>query len=284
MRVAFVTGSGIDRGRDDDRDTAERLGAEVRRWSDPNVDWQAYDRVVIRSAWDYTFALEAFLAWCARVGPQRLRNRPELVRFNADKRYLGELDAPTVPTAFAVPGADVPALAGEVVVKPNISAGARNTGRFGPDRHAEARALIAAITASGRTALVQPYLPLIDARGETAIVYLGGERSHVLSKRPVLREPGIAPLADGTGAPAAAMLDPDLVRPARAGAAELEVAEAVHAQISRRFGTPLYARIDLVPGPDGDPVLLELEVIEPNLYLGQAPGAAERFAAAIAES
>ncbi len=283
MRVAFVTGSGIARGRDDDQSTAELLGADVRRWSDSSVDWESYDRVVIRSAWDYTFAPEAFLAWCERVGAQRLRNRPDLVRFNADKRYLGDFDVPVVPTLFAVPGGDEPALVGEIVVKPNVSAGARNTGRFGPDRHDEARALIAKIVASGRTALIQPYLPLIDARGETAIVYLGGERSHVLSKRAVLRDEGIAPLAEGAGAPAAVMLDPDLVSPTQASASELAVAETVHAQISQRFGTPLYARIDLVPGPDGEPVLLELEAIEPNLYLGQAPGAAERFAAAITE-
>lgn len=284
MRVAFVTGAGSARGRADDEAAAALLNADICLWSDPAVVWENYDRVVIRSVWDYTFHLERFLAWCARVGPERLRNRPELVRFNADKRYLAQLSAPSVPTILVAPGDEIPALEGELVVKPNVSAGARDTGRFDSGLHAQARALIATIQASGRTALVQPYLPLVDARGETAITYLGSERSHVLRKRAVLRTSGIAPLAAGVGAPAAAMLEPDLVSPTEASEAELRLAASVHAEISERFGTPTYARIDLIPGLDAQPVLLELEVIEPCLYLTQAPGAPARLAAAVLAS
>jgi glutathione synthase/RimK-type ligase-like ATP-grasp enzyme len=281
MRVAFATSLGIDRGRDDDHEAAALLGADMQVWNDPSVDWATYDRVVIRSVWDYTSQLDAFLRWCEDVGPRRLRNRPDLVAFNADKRYLRALAAPTVPTLFVGPGDPAPALHGEVVVKPNVSAGARDTGRFTPADHDDAQVLVAHIQASGRTALIQPYLPLIDERGETAIVYLGGARSHVLRKRAVLREAGIAPLAPGAGAPAAAMLETDLVTAAQATVAELALAAEVHREISERFGTPLYARIDLVPEPDGEPVLLELEVIEPCLYLEQAPGAAQRLADAV---
>ncbi|HVW46205.1 MAG TPA: hypothetical protein VHA76_04065 [Solirubrobacterales bacterium] len=281
MRIAFATCPAWPDGFPDDREAAALAGAEFRLWDDPAVDWEGYDRVVLRSVWDYTQRVEDFLAWCGRVGPERLRNTPELVAFNADKRYLGELGVPIVPTAFVGPDGRPPAFEGEVVVKPNVSSGARDTGRFPSERHDEALALIDAIRESGRVALVQPYLPGVDERGETAIVYLGGEVSHVLRKRPVLRAAGIAPLGADPHGPAAVMLEADLVLAGEATAAELALAAEVHERIAERFGVPLYARIDLVPGPDGEPVLIELEALDPCLYLDQAPGAAARLAAAI---
>jgi len=239
---------------------------------------------VLRSVWDYSGRCAEFLAWCDAVGPARLRNTPDLVAFNSDKRYLGQLSAPAVPTTFIAPGDDVPAFDGEVVVKPNISAGARDTGRFGPAGQAAALALIERIRASGRVAMLQPYLSAIDDRGETALVFIGGRLSHVLTKRAVLRGEGIAPVADGELGVAAAMLEDDLVRPGSADPAQRALATAIHGEISARFGVPVYARIDLVNGRDGAPVLLELEAIEPSLYLGLSPGSAERLADAVRAS
>jgi hypothetical protein len=239
---------------------------------------------VIRSAWDYTTRAGEFLAWCAAVGPRRLRNAPDLVAFNADKRYLAELPVPTVPTAFVGPTEPMPSLEGEIVVKPNISAGARDTGRFGAAAHDEARALIVRIQASGRVALVQPYLASVDLRGETALVFLAGELSHVLRKRAVLDRDEVAPLAEGQHAPALAMLREDLVGPGVADDPERALAGRVLSEISKRFGVPLYARVDLVWGADGEPLLLELEAIEPLLYLTGSPGAAQRLADAVLAS
>ena len=169
MRVAFVTCSALPDGWHDDHAAARLLDASFRSWDDPSVDWVAFDRVVIRSAWDYTARAGEFVAWCDAVGAQRLRNVPSLVAFNADKRYLAELEVPSVPAVFVEPGDVPPPLAVEVVVKPNISAGARDTGRFGPATHGAARALITRIQASGRVALVQPYLASVDERDETAL-------------------------------------------------------------------------------------------------------------------
>jgi hypothetical protein len=281
MKIAFATCPAWPQGFADDHEAAALAGAEFRLWEDPAVDWQSYDRVVLRSVWNYTQRLDEFLAWCERVGSERLRNTPELVAFNADKRYLGELGVPIVPTAFVGPDGPPPDFEGEVVVKPNISAGARDTGRFPAERHDEALALVEAIRSSGRVALVQPYLPGVDEHGETAIVYLGGELSHVLRKQPVLREAGLAPLGDDPDGPAAVMLDEDLVLPGEATDAELSLAAEVHERITERFDIPLYARVDIVPGPGGEPVLIELEALDPCLYLDQAPGAAARLAAAI---
>ena len=282
MRVAFATCSHMPDGWPDDHRAAEIVGAEYRAWDDPDVDWEAYDRVVLRSVWDYTSRVEEFVAWCRSVGAGRLQNPPELVAFNADKRYLGALDAPTVPTVFAGPGDPAPRLEGEVVVKPNVSAGARDTGRFGPDTHAEAAALVEHIQRSGRVALVQPYLADVDEHGETAIVFFNGEPSHVLRKRAVLRPDEVAPVKeDDPLAVAEVMREDDLVVAGEADASERALAERIVAGVAERFGMPLYARVDMVPGPDGEPVLLELEAIEPALYLHTSPGASERFAAAV---
>jgi hypothetical protein len=280
VRVAFATCSSFPAGVEGERAAAELAGAEYRRWDDPAVDWASYDRVVIRSTWDYTLRVTEFLDWCQAVGPRRLRNRPDLVVFNADKRYLLELSSPTVATTFVAPGDALPALEGDVVVKPSISGGARDTGLFSPFTHDAATQLIEHIRADGRTALVQPYMTAVGEHGETALVFLAGELSHVLHKQAVLEPDEVAPTAGANG-PAKAMLREDLVGPGRCTAAQRSLADAVIAEVSSRFGTPLYARVDIVGGPEGEPLLLELEAIEPDLYLEHAPGGAERLATAV---
>jgi len=281
VRVAFATCSEFPQGSPDDAQAAAALGADAVVWNDQAVDWGAYDRVILRSTWDYTFGVDAFLEWCRAVGRERLRNSADVVAFNADKRYLSELSCPSVPTAFVAPGERMPTLDGEVVVKPNVSAGARNTGRFGVALAEEARALVERIHASGRTALVQPYQRSVDSHGETALVFIAGELSHELHKRPVLAPDEVAPVIEGPLAVARAMLDENLVVARAAADDERALARAIIAEVSERFGVPLYARVDMVREDGGRPVLLELELIEPRLYFEQAPGAAGRFAAAV---
>jgi len=280
VRVALATCSAFPDGVEEERPVAELLGAEFRVWDDPAVDWRSYERVVIRSTWDYTLRAREFLAWCEEVGPERLRNPPELVAWNADKHYLADLSCATVPTSFLEPGDPLPELSGDLVVKPNVSGGARDTGLFTAATHALARELIERILASGRTALVQPYMAAVAQRGETALVFIGGELSHVLRKRAVLAPDEIAPTV-GDGGPARAMLREDLVVPGECAPEQLALADGLLAEIERRFGMPLYARVDLVEAPGGAPVLIELEAIEPRLYLHLAPGSAERLAAAV---
>lgn len=283
MRIAFATCRLFPDGVEEERPVAAATGADFRSWDDPAVDWHSYDRVVIRSTWDYTLRAGEFLAWCRAVGPERLRNDPRLVAWNADKRYLADVSCPTVPTVFVAPGDEVPRLEGEVVVKPNVSGGARDTGHFTPVTHDLAAGLIETILASGRVALVQPYMSTVAERGETALVFLGGELSHVLHKQPVLAPDEVAPIA-GPGGPAKAMLREDLVGAGQSRADQRALAHALLSEVSNRFGAPLYARVDLVDGPSGEPRLIELEAIEPRLYLQFSPGSAERLAAAIRAS
>lgn len=270
---------------------AERgVDASVHAWTDPEVDWDAADLVWVRSTWDYTARFDQWLEWLGRLTQSgaRVENDPGLLAWSSDKRYLADLAGaglPTVPTVYVAPGDPLPALHGEVVVKPSVSAGGRDTGRFSPPCHDEARALAALIVASGRSALVQPFLPDVERRGETAVVVVDGQVSHVLRKGSVLAPDEVAPLrADALGA-AEAMYDPALVRidPEGATPAELELVRAVLDHVRGRFGTtPLQLRVDLLAGPDGGPVLLELEAVEPHLYLDAAgPGAAARLVDAV---
>lgn len=289
MRVALATCAALPDGWPDDHLLAAALrrhGVEVRFavWDDPAVGWGSFDLVLIRSTWDYTERREEFVVWAEAVGG-RLRNPPPVVRWNSDKRYLAELESdgvPVVPTRIVEPGDRPPELRGEVVVKPTVSAGARATGRFGEAAHDEGLALLARLGEAGRPAMVQPYLAGVDAVGETALVCFGGRVSHVLRKRAVLRPDEVAPIRTEGIAAAEAMFDDDLVRPGHSSDQQQEVASRVLEWMARRFGgPPLYARVDVVPAPDGDPVLLELEAVEPNFYLTTSEGAAERLASAV---
>ena len=289
MRIALATYHGITEQFDDDRLLAEALrrrGAEATslRWDQPDAAWQSFDLVVIRSTWDYTLRLAEYLLWADSLGG-RLRNAPELVRWNSDKRYLGDLGAaglPVVATVYVGPGDPAPELEGEVAVKPTVSAGGRDTGRFTPAVHDRARQLIERIVAGGRTAMVQPYLESVDRECETALVFIAGELAHVLRKRAVLAPDEVAPVRDDALGAVEAMYDPELVQASSASDAEIELGAAVIGDLRERFGaTPLIARVDLVGAADGAPCVLELEAVEPHLYLEQAPATVELRAQAI---
>jgi len=291
-RIAFATCSPRQVMWEDDLPAAELLvesGVEVEfvAWDDPQTDWDSFERVIVRSAWDYSQRLPEFLSWVDEVGAGRLRNGPEIIRWNSDKRYLAELDGgglPVPPTLLVAPGGRVPELDGEVVIKPVTGAGARDTGRFGNDSAAAALELLERLGERDEIAMMQPYLPEIEINGETAVVLFGGRVAYTLGKRAFLPPGEVAP-ADETGV-AAAMREEDLVQLSEALPAELELAEKTIAWIAARFGQmPLFARVDMVMTGSGQPVLMEVELIEPCLYLEQAaaletPGA-ESFAAAV---
>lgn len=293
-RIALVTAI-VSAATDDDMapllDACARAGlvAEVRAWDDFTVSWARYDAVVLRSPWDYHLHRDAFLHWCAQVAcTTRLFNPLEVVRWNTDKRYLADLEAagvPVVPTRFVAPEAEpMPALeaflaafpdAAEIVVKPTVSAGSRDTQRYRRDQALAAANHVGTLLDAGRDAMLQPYLDAVDVRGETALLYFDGVFSHAIRKAALLR-PDEAGLDHSAVPEAIAARTPD--------ADELRAAEAVLAALHARTGAPLpYARIDLIRDADGAPRLLELELVEPSLFFAQAPEAADRFVAALRE-
>jgi glutathione synthase/RimK-type ligase-like ATP-grasp enzyme len=252
------------------------VDAQVVAWDDPTVSWRRFDAVLLRSTWDYIDHLPAFLDWCGRVAARtRLWNGPEVVRWNTDKRYLGELaraGLPVIESHFLAPGDDpatMPALA-ESVVKPTVGAGSRDALRFAAGERDRAIAHAAAMLDQGRHVLVQPYQHAVDTHGETALLFFDGEFSHAIRKAPLLRR--------GEGA-TRALFAPERIGARTPSAAEMDIARRVLAALP--FGPLAYARVDLLPGDDG-PRLLELELTEPSLVLAYGPGAAERFAAVLA--
>jgi len=258
------------------------LGHQVSMvpWDQPGVDWSAYAATVIRATWNYTTRRDDFLAWVSSV--PRLYNPASVVLPNTDKAYLSALaDAglPVVPTQLAPPGIE-PKLPeyGEFVLKPSVGAGSRGVGRFDaslPEAHQQAIEHAERLHAAGRTVLVQPYLDAVDTAGETALIFLDGVFSHAIRKGPMLRRE-TRHQVDGK-----ALYVEENITAREPSQAELAVAERVFAHANAGLAENLlYARIDLLPGPDG-PVVVELELVEPSLFFRHADGAAGRFAAAI---
>lgn len=258
-------------------------------WTDEDVDWSAYDLVVVRATWDYAPRRDEFVAWAQRVERMtRLANSAAVLAWNTDKTYLQalhEAGLPVVETQWLAPGDSfaVPAQ-GEYVVKPTVSAGSKDTNRYVAGDHDELAAAHAdSLLAAGRAVMVQPYLRAVDTAGETALLYFAGELSHAVRKGPLLT-PAMAPV------PGAYKQEEIVAREPSGG--EVAVADAVLDAMSAVPGSPagradlLYARVDLVPGDDGEPVLLELELTEPSMFLvddgAQGVAAADRFTAAIA--
>ncbi|HKT03176.1 MAG TPA: hypothetical protein VJT31_26910 [Rugosimonospora sp.] len=284
-RVALVTCAEFPDLFDDDQALIPALAArsvagEPAVWDDPAVDWPGYDLAVLRSTWDYTPRRDEFVAWARRV--PHLANPAAVVAWNTDKRYLAGLAAagvPVVPTRYLEPGTEPwqPPEHGEYVLKPAVSAGSRDTGRYDlaePEQRALAVAHAQRLRGAGATVMVQPYLRAVDADGETALMFFRGGYSHAIRKAALLAGPyrGLD-----------ALFKAEDITPRDADPAQLSVAERALAAVPGvRPADLLYARVDLIPGADGQPLLVELELAEPSLFLDQAPGSADRFADAIA--
>jgi glutathione synthase/RimK-type ligase-like ATP-grasp enzyme len=282
--IALATCAELPAGDEDSQQLGAALdavgvSASWHVWSDPQVDWQAFDLTVVRSTWDYTVDPPGFLAW-ARAVP-RLANPADVLAWNTDKTYLRDLaeaGIPVVPTAWADPGEPVELPGGEFVVKPSIGAGSNGAGRFAEGMYDAARTHAAALHEVGRTVMVQPYLADVDTAGETALIYFGGAFSHAIRKAPMLEQATVNELSPG--------LSTGLFRPERISArhpddAELALGERVLADIRQRFGGDLlYTRVDVLPSAAG-PVVIELELTEPSFFLQYDEAAASLFAQAV---
>ena len=250
--------------------------AEAEIWNArPAGGWAAYDLVLPRATWDYTFMLPRFLAWAGDLG-ERLCNAPKVVAWNADKGYLLDLaqaGVATIATERLAPGAAFAPPPGRFVVKPAVAAGSRGAAVFDEQRHVAARAHVAELHDGGHDVLVQPYLDAVDgAEAETALVFLDGALSHAMRKGPLLAL-DIAP-PDG-------LYRAEDMRRAEPGDDIVALGLQAHAYVEERFGRPLYARVDILRDEHGRPSVLELELIEPSLFLDFAPGSAGALARAI---
>ncbi len=274
--------------------TARGVASDVVVWDDPTVDWGAYPHVLIRSTWDYTDRPAQFTDWTRRVEQtSTLLNPSDVVAWNIDKTYLRDLEQrgiPIVPTIWLDPERQMNSRAihtrfpafGDFVIKPTVSAGSRDTGRYDAgETPSRSLAITHAknLLAVGRHVMLQRYLTRVDTEGETALVYVDGEFSHSVRKGPLLEGPYRAADAEGV------LYRDEAMTPRDATDAERALADRVVAAIAEMFpdrSPLLYTRVDLIPDDEGEPVVLEVELTEPSFFFEQADGAAERFAEAVA--
>lgn len=249
------------------------IEARIECWEDGAVEWTRFDAVVVRSTWNYVARLRDYRAWLERAAAEAwLVNPLPAILWNLHKRYLADLAAeglPVVPTVV-VPHAVQPdwdalfAMHGDLVLKPAISAGSFATVRVQAGDAAAARAHRAAH--ADRDMLVQPLLRSVTERGETNMVHLGGVLSHAIRK---------GARWDGQPEQSRGLVEPE--DDERAAAARI-----LRAVDRRGFGALAYARVDMARDADGHPVLMELEIVEPSLFLDRAPEQAELLVDAIA--
>jgi len=261
------------------RALAERgASAEPALWDAPR-DWTRHRAVVLRSPWDYFRRLAEFVAWLDRLVAQRVPcfNPGPLVRWNLDKRYLEDLErkgVAVVPTVRIARGTalDLGDLGARIqerrwsdlVAKPSVSAGAWRTERLRLEDLPAREGLLREILADGDL-LLQPFLPEVEREGEWSFVFFEGRFSHAVIKRPRPGDHRVQWRHGGTHARA----EPS---PSLLAQAERTLAAAPAAG--------LYARVDGVVR-DGRFLLMELEQVEPFLFLAEAPGSADRFADAV---
>ncbi len=279
--VAFVTYSAVPDLTADDRlavDALATLGvaADAVCWDDPGVEWQRYGAIVLRSTWDYYLRLAEFVAWIDRVEALggRLWNPPRMLRGNLDKRYLTELRHPHLappPSAFFVRGTriDLAALLDargwtEAVIKPTVSADGFSTERTSRATAFEDQSLVEAMVERSDI-VIQRLVSEIRTNGELSLMFFGGAFSHAVNKRPARDEFRVQERLGGAIAPA--------VAPARLVRHPANL-------IATSARDSLYARIDVVVA-EGRFVLMELELVEPSLFLAHGPGAPAAFADAV---
>lgn len=253
------------------------ISSEPVVWSNAAATWSDFDAVVVRSCWDYHLHFAEFLAWLARLDAAGVAvwNSSPLLRWNADKRYLLDLarrGVATIPTMIVPRGraADVESFAvaegwTRFVLKPTVSASGYETYALRTPLDDAARDAVARVTTIG-DALLQPFVDEVSRNGEYSLTFIDGVFSHATLKRPTAGEFRVQTEHGGS------------VELVDAPAALIE--QAAHV-ISVLPETPLYARVDGIARGSAL-LLMELELIEPHLYLSEASGAAERLAAAIA--
>lgn len=279
--LALITWSGLPQGAESERLMLPQLVAasvetEIVDWRSPGFDFSKFDLIVLRSCWDYHLHAAEFIDWLRRTGQiTPILNTVDTVLWNHNKFYLREVDAQGIeiaPTIFVIHADALGAVQttirnwGKVVVKPAVSASAHNTRLMDSATFSMESEPVQRM--QGQPFLVQQFISEIQQQGEISFVYIDGRFSHAAVKRPAAGDFRVQQEHGGSAElfhSSAALLD----QVNQIAAAVPQVRES------------LYCRIDAV-ARDGKLVLMELELIEPELFLALAEGAAERFAKAIA--
>ncbi len=237
-------------------------------WDDKNADWKEFDAVIIGTAWDYPDRLEEFLAALGTIASvTRLFNSPAMVKWNSRKTYLqalGDKGAALIPTLWidrssedAISAAFDAFDTDQIVLKRQVGASAEGQHRL--HRHDR-------VPQMTEPMMVQPFLESITSEGEYSFVFIDGAFCHAVIKKPAKDDYRIQATYGGTEAPI------------NASPEDAAVAAKV---LSALDENPLYARVDMLRGEDGNLLLIELELVEPFLYPQQGPELGERIYEAV---
>jgi glutathione synthase/RimK-type ligase-like ATP-grasp enzyme len=283
-RVALITWAGLPEGAESEQLllpllAAGGVDAEMVDWRNASVNFSKFDLIVLRSCWDYHLRAREFADWLHRTKRiVTVLNDVDTVLWNSNKFYLRELEEKGIQIASTCFLNGGEAITEEhlakmeswknVVVKPAISASAYKTLVFERANLPPANEL--AEHMSGADFLLQEFVPEIQTQGEISFIYIDSAYSHAVRKRPAAGDFRVQHEHGGS----AELIDP--------GPSLLHQAHTM-ADVPSQVSTSLYCRLDAVER-DGELILMELELIEPELFLGLDEGAAERFAAAIVRS
>jgi glutathione synthase/RimK-type ligase-like ATP-grasp enzyme len=268
-RIALASCAEFPRGLGGEAELPELLAARGGTeavwavWDDPTVDWGAFDLVVVRCTWDYPDSVDAFRAWVQTTAiTTALVNPPRIILGNLHKGYLSDLGADAVPTVVVPAGMTIELAAlgwPATVVKPAVAVGGNGAVRNASQLDLDA------LTLAPRGAVdvvVQPYVDSVERDGEISVVCLDGRPSHAVRKKPAVGEFRIHEHRGGTAE--RVPLRPDH-------------AEVAYRTLARLPMPPAIARVDLLEH-DGRAFVIELELVEPYLWLELAPEAADRLA------
>lgn len=284
MEISLITYDGLPDLDPDDclfKDELVKRGHKVSAciWDDESVDWSKFDVSIMRSAWDYHLKKDQFYTWMKKVSHQtRLLNSPELMKWSSHKTYLKELgqaNLPVIETLWLEKGGRAEGLFDKLhwqkaIVKPAVGLATFGVKKItlkenGTPSKAGIKVAEEHANELAKTddVMIQPYLTSVEDYGERALIFLNGEYSHTI------RKTSFQKLAPGGHAGETSVAT---------DAEEVAVGQQVIEYLSQR---PLYARVDLIRDSVGKPQLLELELVEPSLFLSFHPPAAVGFADAL---
>jgi glutathione synthase/RimK-type ligase-like ATP-grasp enzyme len=251
------------------------IPTEIAIWDDV-VDWSKYELCIIRSTWDYVPRYDEYIAWTEQVAAQTtLWNPAPLIRWNSTKAYLQELQIqgiPIVPTRWLEAGnpGDFTGLMAEngwteIVVKPLISAGGNDTFRINPETLKTYQTELDNLLAE-RDLMAQPFMPTVQSTGELSFLFFNNEFSHAVQKLPSADEFRVHEHRGGM---------------IRSYDSPKEYIDFAFQCLKQAPWPTLYARVDILLDEDGRPLLTELELTEPSMFLAYDPASPHRFAQAI---
>ncbi|MFT7381081.1 MAG: glutathione synthase/RimK-type ligase-like ATP-grasp enzyme, partial [Roseivirga sp.] len=256
----------------------ERKGLTVGRksWSDKEFDWSKTKMVLIRSTWDYFDRYEEWQNWLTVVSSQtRLINPIETVRWNMDKHYLGDLKARgvNIPETIYIETGSQTTLAAlhettgwqETILKPCVSGASRHTYKLNLNNLGEHEAIFQELIAQ-EAFMLQPFQKNVVEKGEISMMVMGGQVTHAVLK---IAKPGDFRVQDDFGG---------TVHDYKPNEEEMAFAEKAVAACQP---TPYYARVDVIRDNNDELAIIELELIEPELWFRLMPSAAQVLADSI---